>query len=34
MKDDNKVHTAITILSAIAGLPVILFLLFIMRMKF
>lgn len=34
LRDKKKVHTAITILSVIIGLPVILYLLFVMRMRF
>ncbi|HEY2421159.1 MAG TPA: VanZ family protein [Neobacillus sp.] len=34
LRDEKKVHTAITILSVIIGLPVILFLLIMMRMRF
>ncbi|WP_219837045.1 VanZ family protein [Paenibacillus sp. R14(2021)] len=34
LRDEKKVHTAITILSAIVGLPVILYLLFMIKMRF
>lgn len=34
LRDEKKVHTAITILSAIVGLPVILYLLFMVRLRF
>jgi glycopeptide antibiotics resistance protein len=34
LRDEKKVHTAITILSAIVGLPVILYLLFMVQMRF
>jgi glycopeptide antibiotics resistance protein len=34
LRDEKKVHTAITILSAIVGLPVIFYLLFMVRMRF
>jgi glycopeptide antibiotics resistance protein len=34
LRDEKKVHTAITILSAIVGLPVILYLLFMVKMRF
>jgi glycopeptide antibiotics resistance protein len=34
LRDEKKVYTAITILSAIVGLPVIFYLLFMMRMRF
>jgi glycopeptide antibiotics resistance protein len=34
LRDEKKVHTAITILSAIVGLPVILYLSFMVRMRF
>ncbi|ETI65987.1 VanZ family protein [Neobacillus vireti] len=34
LRDEKKVHTAITILSVIIGFPVILYLLFVMRMRF
>ncbi|MDF2544068.1 MAG: teicoplanin resistance protein VanZ [Herbinix sp.] len=34
LQDEKKVHTAITIVSVIVGLPVILYLLFMMKMRF
>ncbi|MDF2510673.1 MAG: teicoplanin resistance protein VanZ [Herbinix sp.] len=34
LRDEKKVHAAITILSAIVGLPVILYLLFMVQMRF
>jgi len=34
LRDEKKVHTVITILSAIVGLPVILYLLFMVKMRF
>jgi len=34
LRDEKKVHTAITVLSAIVGLPVILYLLFMVKMRF
>lgn len=34
LRDENKSHTAITILSAIVGLPVIMYLLFMVKMRF
>ncbi|WP_052221185.1 VanZ family protein [Clostridium homopropionicum] len=34
LRDEKKVHTAITILSAIVGLPAILYLLFMVKMRF
>jgi glycopeptide antibiotics resistance protein len=34
LRDEKKVHTAISILSAIVGLPVIIYLLFMVKMRF
>jgi len=34
LRDEKKAHTAITVLSVIVGLPVILYLLFMVRMRF
>jgi glycopeptide antibiotics resistance protein len=33
-RDEKKVYTVITILSAVIGLPIILYLLFMMKMRF